>query len=173
MNKLETPPRERLVRWEDHKRIAEAGRGRDGRSLLAAVVAGDLPAPPVAQLVGFSLDEVDEGTAALSMEPQECHYNPLGAVHGGIIATLLDSAMGLAVHSRLAAGRSYTTLEIKVNYLRGVTIETGRVRVTGRVLHFGRQTAMAEASLVDGAGKLCAQASSTCLLFDLPAAKAG
>lgn len=162
--------RERQVRWEDPRRLATAGRGMSGFELLSAVRAGALPPPPVAQLVGFSFDEVGEGRVIMSLIPAEEHYNPLGGVHGGIIATLLDSVMGCAVHSRLPVGRGYTTLEIKVNYLRAITQETGRVRAEGKVLHLGRQMATAEARLVDGPGRLHAHATTTCLVFDLPKA---
>ncbi len=101
------------------------------------------------------------------LRPQESQYNPIGSVHGGIIATVLDSVMGCAVHTKLPVARAYTTLEIKVNYLRGVNRETGPMKAIGRVIHLGRQTAMAEASLWDASGRLSAQASTTCLIFEV------
>jgi uncharacterized protein (TIGR00369 family) len=162
-------PRQKLVRWEDPKDLARAGRAMSGRDHLEAIRAGRLPSPPVAKLVGFTIDEVGDGTVVMSMRPDESHYNPIGAVHGGIVATLLDSVMGCAVQSKLPQGRGYTTLEIKVNYLRAVTDKVPSVRAEGRVLHLGRQTAMAEASLVDADGRLYAQATTTCLVFDMPA----
>lgn len=168
MNVINRPLRERTFAWEDPKALAAAARAMDGRAFLEAIRDGVLPPPPVAQLVGFDLDEVDDGRVVMTMAPEEFHFNPIGSVHGGIVATLLDSAMGLAVHSKLPVGRGYTTLEIKVNYLRGVTVAAGRLRVTGHVVHLGRQTAMAEAHISDSSGKLMAQASTTCLLLDLP-----
>ena len=171
MNFIERPSRERSFAWEDPKALADAGRTMSGRAFLEGIRDGTLPAPPVAQMLGFTLDEVDDGRVALGMLPQEFHFNPIGSVHGGIIATLLDSAMGLAVGSKLTAERGYTTLELKVNYVRGVTVDTGRLRVTGHVVHLGRQTALAEAHLMDASGKLLSQASSTCLLFSFPSAQ--
>jgi uncharacterized protein (TIGR00369 family) len=106
----------------------------------------------------------------MSLLPAEEHYNPIGSVHGGIIATLLDSVMGCAVHSLLPQGRGYTTLEIKVNYLRAVTHATGRITAEGSALHLGRQMATAEARLRDGSDRLYAHATTTCLVFDLPPA---
>jgi uncharacterized protein (TIGR00369 family) len=100
--------------------------------------------------------------------PPEFHYNPLASVHGGIVATLLDSVMGCAVHSKLPRGRGYTTVEIKVNYVRPVTAATGRVRAEGTTIHVGRQIATAEGRLVDAAGRLYAHATTTCLVFALP-----
>jgi uncharacterized protein (TIGR00369 family) len=164
--------RQRTFGWSDPKALVEAGRKMPGLAFLEALKNGDLPPPPVTQLVDFTLAEVEDGRVVAAMQPQEFHFNPIGTVHGGIIATLLDSVMGLAVHSTLDAGRGYTTLEIKVNYLRAVTIKTGPVQAIGRIVHRGRQTAMAEASLIDAAGKLLAQSNTTCLLFDMPAGKA-
>lgn len=160
--------RERLVRWEDPQALAEAGRTMSGRAFLEAIGRGDLPAPPVSQLVDFTFGAVDDGRVEMMLRPHEAQYNPIGSVHGGIIATILDSVMGCAVHSLLPEGRAYTTLEIKVNYLRAITRDTGLMTAVGRVLHLGGRTAMAEASLSDAHGKLYAQASTTCLVFDLP-----
>ncbi|MTJ82945.1 MAG: PaaI family thioesterase [Telmatospirillum sp.] len=156
---------QRLVRWQDPAPMIAAVQEMSGRDFLEAVRDGKVPPPPVTDLVDFVFDEVGDGTVSMVLTPNESHYNPIGAVHGGIIATVLDSVMGCSVHSRLPAGTGYTTLEIKVNYLRGVTRATGPVRATGKVLHLGRQTAMAEAALVDGAGRLLAQATTTCLIF--------
>jgi uncharacterized protein (TIGR00369 family) len=104
----------------------------------------------------------------MRMIPAEYHYNPLGSVHGGILATLLDSVMGCAVHSTLPKGRGYTSLEIKVNYVRAVTGESGELSAEGRMVHGGRRSAVAEGRVVDAKGRLCATASTTCLVFDLP-----
>ena len=161
-------PRERIVHWDDPRALAEAGRAMSGRDFLDAVLRGALPSPPICHLVDFTFERIDDGRVEMVLTPQESQYNPIGSVHGGIIATVLDSAMGCAVHTKLPRGRAYTTLEIKVNYLRGVNRETGPMSAVGWVVHLGRQTAMAEASLCDARGKLFAQASTTCLIFDVP-----
>lgn len=155
----------RVVSWEDPRPLAEAGRGSSGLEFLQRIVAGELPRPPLAALMNFDLVELEEGRAVFVVEPAEYHYNPIGVVHGGLAATLLDSAMGCAVHSTLPAGVGYTTLEIKVNYVRAMTSETGRVRCEAKVIHVGGRTATAEGRLVDQAGKLYAHGSTTCLIL--------
>ncbi len=163
--------RRRAVTWSDPKASAKAGRGLAGIDYLRAMMAGDLPPPPVMELLGIELVSVEEGVVRMALAAGEHLYNPLGSVHGGVAATLLDSVMGCAVHSLLPAGRGYTTLEIKVNYVRAVTDASGRVVGEGRIAHLGRQTAVADARLVDEAGRLYATASTTCLVFDIPGAK--
>ncbi len=140
---------------------------RPGIALLRAMQSGALPPPPIMTLLGFALAEVEEGRAVFAGTPGERHYNPLGTVHGGFAATLLDSCMACAVHSMLPAGTGYTTLEIKVNYVRPLTAETGEVRAEGRALHVGKRSATAEGRLLDGAGRLLAHGSTTCLVFPL------
>ncbi len=161
-------PRERTVAWGDPKAAARAGRTMAGLDFLLAMRDGALPPPPALVLLGIEMAEAEPGRVVMRLAPGEHLYNPLGSVHGGLIATLLDSVMGCAVHSTLPRGRGYTTLEIKVNYLRPVTEATGVVSAEGRVVHAGRQAAVAEARLTDAAGKLYATASTTCLVFDLP-----
>jgi uncharacterized protein (TIGR00369 family) len=161
-------PRERSIHWDDPGALAEAGQTMSGRDFLDAILRGELPSPPICHLVDFTFDRVDDGRVEMVLTPQESQYNPIGSVHGGIIATVLDSVMAAAVQTKLPVGRAYTTLEIKVNYLRGVNRETGPMTAVGSVIHLGRRTAMAEASLSDAGGKLYAQASTTCLLFDVP-----
>ena len=129
---------------------------------------GTIPSPPIAALVGLSLIEVDEGRIVMCLTPAEFHYNPIGSMHGGILATLLDSVMGCAVHSTLPMGRAYTSLEIKVNYVRAVTNASGELSAEGKVVHAGRRSAVAEGRVTDARGRLCATASTTCLIFDLP-----
>ena len=163
--------RERIVRWQDPAPTNQVVGTRAGVDVLRAMKAGELPPPPVAMLVGLEIDEVESGRVVMSIVPDEVHYNPLGTVHGGIIATLLDTVMGCAVHSTLPAGRGYTTLSISVNYIRAVTIATGRVTATGTIEHAGRSTAIARGTLHDAAGKLMATAETTCLMFDAPAAR--
>jgi uncharacterized protein (TIGR00369 family) len=159
--------RTRTFTWQDPAALGKASLSMAGADFLRAIAERRLPPPPIASLFGFDLEEVGEGRAVFGVEPQEFHYNPIGTVHGGLAATLLDSAMGCAVHSLLPEGRAYTTLEIKVNYVRGMNRDTGRVRAIGKVIHFGGKIATAEGSIIDGAGKLYAHATTTCLLIDV------
>lgn len=156
--------RRRVVTWDDPVASLKAARGLGGIDVLRAIEDGDIPPPPVAQLLGLEIDQVSEGLVTFAFEPAEYHYNPLGSVHGGILTTVLDSAMGCAVHSRLRAGLVYATLELKVNFLRPVRVTTGRVRGEGKVVHLGGRVATAEAHLVDEDGGLYAHATSTCLI---------
>nr|WP_217346176.1 PaaI family thioesterase [Noviherbaspirillum sp. L7-7A]MBV0880564.1 PaaI family thioesterase [Noviherbaspirillum sp. L7-7A] len=142
--------------------------GKTGLEIMQSLLRGELPAPPISDTLDFALIEVDYGRAVFQGRPLERHYNPLGTVHGGWFATLLDSALGCAVHTALPAGKSYTTLELKVNMLRALTKKVELVRAEGRTIHVGGQVATAEARLVDAAGKLYAHATTTCLVFDLP-----
>lgn len=121
--------------------------------------------PPIGKTLDFELVEVEEGRAVFEGAPDSRTYNPLGGVHGGYAATLLDSACGIAVHSRMAPGQSYTTLELKISYLRGMTAATGTVRAEGVVVAMGRRVAFAEAKLTDANGKLLATATSTLLVM--------
>jgi uncharacterized protein (TIGR00369 family) len=137
----------------------------DGLSFLKAIVDGKLPAPPITETLGFTLVEVEPGRAVFAGTPEFRHYNPIGVVHGGYACTLLDSALGCSVHSTLAKGERYTTLELKVNLVRAVTSSTGRVTAEGKVIHRGRTVGTAEAHLRDAAGKLYAHATTTCMIF--------
>lgn len=137
----------------------------DGLAQLQALLDGGLKAP-MGQTLGFELVEVERGRVIFEGKPDRSVYNPLGAVHGGYAATLLDSACGIAAHSTLGPNRGHTTLELKVSYLRGLSEDSGTVRATGRVISTGRRVAFAEAELHDGTGRLCATATSTLLLFD-------
>ncbi|GHD20737.1 PaaI family thioesterase [Tianweitania populi] len=139
----------------------------DGLAQLWAMLGAGVPAS-IGETLGFSLVEVDAGRAVFEGQPDRRVYNPIGSVHGGYAATLLDSACGIAAHSQLAADEGYTTLELKVSYLRGLSDKSGRVRAEGRVVSRGRRVVFAEAALVDGAGRLCATATSTLLVFSLP-----
>ena len=137
----------------------------DGLGFLRAIVAGELPMPPIANTLGFTLVEVENGRAVFAGIPEMRHYNPIGVVHGGFTCTLLDSALGCAVHSTLAKGEAYTTLEIKVNLVRAITLETGKVTADARIVYRGRTLGTAEAYLKDAAGKLYAHATTTCMVF--------
>jgi uncharacterized protein (TIGR00369 family) len=141
-------------------------RELSGIDFLRAMIAGDLPAPPIAELMGFTLVEVDEGFARFRGVPGVQHLNPIGSVHGGFAATLLDSALGCAVHTTLPAGVGYSTLELSVNLVRGITPATGAVVAEGRIVHAGRRTATAEARLhAEDGGALLAHATTTCLIL--------
>jgi len=136
-----------------------------GIDALRAIAEGRAPAPPIAVLMNFSITEVEEGRVVFEGEPQEYHYNPIGVVHGGFALTLLDSTLGCAVHSTLPAGVGYTSTDVQTRFIRGITIETGRVRCEATVLHVGRTTAIAEAKLTDRSGKLLAVGTSACAIF--------
>nr|WP_221203758.1 PaaI family thioesterase [Modestobacter versicolor] len=144
---------------------AEAARTSAGLEVLQAMAAGELPAPPVIATLGFTMDSAERGRVQFSFEPAEYHYNPIGSVHGGVYATLLDSATGCAVHSALPAGVGYTSLDLTVKFLRPITVDTGRVRCIGTVTHLGGRTALAEAQLLDGADRLLGTAVSSILVI--------
>jgi uncharacterized protein (TIGR00369 family) len=163
-----TTVRSRTFEWVDPSGNAALVGRRSGLDLLRAMAAGELPPPPVMRLMGMSRFEAEEGRITVEMAPQEFHYNPLGSVHGGVLSTLLDTAAACAVHSTLPAGVGYTTLDLNVKFLRPVTIDSGLLRCEGTVISRGRRTALAEARLTDGAGRLVAHATSSCLLFDIP-----
>lgn len=159
--------RSRTYTWQDPTPTANAARQKSGAELFAAMINGSLPAPPIADTLGFSLTEVGEGTAVFEIDCSEFHYNPIGTVHGGVIATLLDSAMSCAVHTLLPAGSGYTTVEMKVNFVRPILANTGPLRCLGSVVHGGRRIATAEGKLVDASGKLYAHGTTTCLIFSV------
>lgn len=150
---------------------ADQVAGRNGLELMQAMLRGELPYAPIARTLDFLLVSVDEGRAVFQGRPGPGHLNPMGGVHGGWFATLLDSALGCAVHTCMPAGRGYTTAELSLNLVKGLTPRVPRVRAEGRVLHCGRQLATAEARLVGADGTLYAHATTTCLVFDLPAAR--
>jgi uncharacterized protein (TIGR00369 family) len=157
--------RTRTVQWEDPLASARAGGELSGADHLRRILEGSLPPAPFGRLLGFSLAEIGEGTAAFEVDLAEYHYNPIGSVHGGLASTLLDSAMGCAIHTLLPRGRGYVTVELKVNFVRGMTRDTGRVRAVGTVIHLGRRIATAEGKVFDAAGVLHAHATTTCLLL--------
>lgn len=136
-----------------------------GMQQLQAMIDGHLPPAPIADLVGMIDFGGEEGAISVALVPERRHYNPLGTVHGGVISTLLDTAAGCSVHSTLAPGEGYTSLDLTVKFLRAVTEDSGRILAVGRVLSRGRRTALAEATLVDGSGRLVAHATSSCMIF--------
>jgi uncharacterized protein (TIGR00369 family) len=153
------------VSWSDPLAAFEDGKKLAPIEHLRAIRDGRIPDPPIARLLGMRLTRVEPGEAAFELTPAEQHYNPIGVVHGGIAFTLLDSATGCCVQTLCPPGKGYTTLELKVNLVRAVTLQTGTIRATARILHFGSRTATAEGRLEDGAGKLYAHGTSTCLIL--------
>jgi uncharacterized protein (TIGR00369 family) len=157
--------RVRTYAWDDPAAIAAQAPGLSGLEFLRAIMDGTLPPPPIARTLGMALVEVDEGHAVFAFEPQEFHYNPIGAVHGGLALTMIDSATGCAVQSLLPPGVRYTTLETKANFVRAITVDSGAIRCSAEVLHAGRTTATAQARVEDASGRLLAHGSSTMLIL--------
>jgi len=157
--------RSRTITWADPFAIPKATAGKSGLEALREVFGGRVPPPPIAETMGIEGVHVEEGTAVFEGEPAEYLYNPIGVVHGGFAMALLDSAMGCAVHSTLKVGERYTTLEVKTNFVRPITLETGRVRCEGTVIHRGGTIATAEGKLIAiDSGKLLAHGTTTCLI---------
>ncbi|GAA1670375.1 hotdog fold thioesterase [Kribbella yunnanensis] len=167
MTDIQDGPRTRTFSWPDPAVIAARVGTTSGLEMLQALRDGEIPAPPILQLVGATGIEVEEGQVTVFMPAQEYHYNPLGTVHGGVIATLLDTAAGCTVHSTLPAGTGYTSLDLNTRFIKPVTVKSGELRCTGSIISRGRRTAVAEARLVDERGTLLAHATSTCLIFEL------
>ncbi|CAM4097510.1 PaaI family thioesterase [Bordetella muralis] len=173
---------QQIAQWESEEQAVRARlmsadsrpsasiAGKTGMELLQAIFAGELPPAPIGATLDFVPVHIEPGVAVFQGRPQRKHYNPLGSVHGGWFATLLDSAVGCAVHSTLPAGKGYTTLELKVNMVRALSDRVPLVRAEGKVIHAGRQVATAEGRLVGPDGKLYAHATTTCLIFDQPGA---
>ena len=157
--------RTRTITWEDPTEAVQTGKTISGIAYLEALQSGEFPPHPIAVLMGMWITEVSEGRVVFAAEPSESHYNPLGTVHGGVMATLLDSALGCAVQSMLPAGTSYTTLELKVNYLRPITTKTGTVYCEGKIIYVGGRVATAEGRLTDAQGKLYAHGTTTCIIL--------
>ncbi|MGF6240116.1 uncharacterized protein (TIGR00369 family) [Paraburkholderia sp. GAS38] len=142
--------------------------GKTGLEVLQAMLRGEIPYAAIAKTLDFTLMEVSEGVAVFQGTPLAQHLNPLGTIHGGWFATLLDSALGCSVHTMMPPGRGYTTAELSVNYVKALTPRVARVRAQGKVIHCGRQLATAEARLVGPDGTLYAHATTTCLVFEIP-----
>lgn len=142
--------------------------GKSGREILEAMMSGELPYPPMGDTMNIALLEVGDGHAVFQGIPLLQHYNPLGTVHGGWFATLLDSALGCAVQTTLAVGRSYTTVDLSINIVRPASHKTGPLRAVAKIVHLGRQMATAEARIEDEKGKLYAHGTTTCFVFDVP-----
>jgi uncharacterized protein (TIGR00369 family) len=163
--RVSSPERTRTYSWADPLATLAQAAGLSGLEAMRKIVSGDLPPPPIAQTLDFRLVEVDPGRVVFECEPAEFHYNPIGTAHAGLAATLLDSAMGCAFVSTAGAGTAWTTLELKANFTRALTMDTGTVRCTGTVVHPGRTVATTEARIEDAQGRLCAHGTSTILVL--------
>lgn len=159
--------RERTFRWDNPLAGATEAKRLSGAEYFQAIAEGKLPVPPLVHTLDFKAESVERGVAIFSFEPQEFHYNPIGTVHGGVISAILDSAMGCSIHSLLPAGTAYTTLELKVNFLKAITIKSGRLRAVGKVIHSGSRTALVEAQLMDDNNTIYAHGVSTCMIMNL------
>ncbi|GAA2055163.1 PaaI family thioesterase [Nocardiopsis rhodophaea] len=161
-------PRTRTVTWHDPIATAKAGAELSGLDYLRAVAAGELPPAPISRLLGGFTDmTAEKGEVWMSCTPDESVYNPIGLVHGGLVCTLLDSVIGCAVHTTLPAGSAYSSIELKVNYLRPIHANTGAIHARGWVTKPGRRVAFGEGEITDGAGKVLATASGSCLIFEV------
>ncbi|MGD9529344.1 PaaI family thioesterase [Pseudonocardia sp.] len=165
MTSIDDRVHRRSHEWRDPAITAAAARDLDGVTFLRLLAAGELPPAPIATTLGMTLLEVEPGRVVFGLDPADHHYNPIGSVHGGVYATLLDSAAGCAVHSMLPAGVAYTSLDLSVKFLRPLRSGSGTVRCEGTVLHLGARTALAQARLTDGEGRLCAHATSSCVIL--------
>jgi uncharacterized protein (TIGR00369 family) len=161
-------PRSRTVTWYDPLVTAAGGRERSGLETLQAIRDGLLPPAPIGALVQMDVVDVEEGRVEFGCTVDESVYNPIGVVHGGLVCTLLDTVAGCAVHSTLPQGVGYTSIELKVTYLRAVTRDSGRLTAVGTVVKSGRRVAFAEGQVLDAAGRVVATASSSLLVFPLP-----
>lgn len=159
--------RRRTIQWEDPAAAAREGLSRPGMGYLKAIMSGEIARPPMAWTLDFELVEAEEGRAAFECEPKEFHYNPSNHVHGGLALALIDSATGCALHSTLAAGEGFTTVETSTQFVRPMKAGMGKVRCEGRLVHRGRTLARAEAKVVDAEGKLLAYGHSTCMILKL------
>lgn len=158
--------RTRTFSWEDPAQTASAGLEMEGLDYVLAIAEGRMPAPPVARMFGFEIAQVERGRVVFAMEPAEWMCNPLGGVHGGVAATILDSCMGCAVHTTLAAGVGYVTTDLQVRYIRAISPTEDRVLAQGTVVHTGRRTATAEGRLItERGGRLLAHATTGCAIL--------
>ena len=157
--------RDRTYAWDDPRPSAAAARDIDGLTFLQSILDGSLPGPPVARTLDFTPVSVQPGEVVFEFTPAEFHYNPIGSVHGGMLATVCDSACGCAVQSLLPSGSYYTSLDLGVKFLRPVTTASGPMTCEGTVTHIGGRSALAQARLTDAEGKLYAHATSSCMIF--------
>jgi uncharacterized protein (TIGR00369 family) len=159
--------RSKTVTWHEPGPSTAKGLSMSGLDYLRAMATGELPQPPIAGLFGFDITSADPGRVVFTCQPDESAYNPIGAVHGGVVCTLLDSVTGCAIHSTLPQGKGYTSVEIKVNYLKAVRLNSGLLTATGTVVKAGSRVGFAEGVVTDAGGAVVATATSTLLVFDL------
>jgi uncharacterized protein (TIGR00369 family) len=152
---------------EGHVASLDEIKGFSGIEFLRRITTGEVPQPPITKTLGFALVEVAPGFALFTMAPAFRHYNPIGSVHGGVAATLLDSCMSCSIQTHLEKGLGYVTLELKVNMVRAITEETGPIRAEGRSLYVGRRSGTAEGKIIDAKGTLLAHGTTTCMIFPL------
>ena len=157
--------RTKTISWQDPMEGAQKAAGMSGMEYLQAMADGQIPMPPLVHTLDLQAVSFERGQAIFSFIPQEFHYNPIGTVHGGVITSILDSAMGCSLHSLLDAGTAYTTLELKVNFLKAITIKTGKLQAIGKMIHSGNRTALVEGQLIDSNGTIYAHAVSTCMIL--------
>ncbi|MFL9484394.1 PaaI family thioesterase [Chitinophagaceae bacterium LWZ2-11] len=157
--------RSRTIHWQNPHEGALKAKDMSGIEYLEAMSAGVIDLPPLLHTLDFKAEKLERGQVTFSFVPQEFHYNPIGSVHGGVISAILDSAMGCSLHSLLEAGIGYTTLELKVNFLKAVTAKSGELKAVGKVIHLGSRTALTEAQLIDNNNTIYAHGVSTCILL--------
>jgi len=160
------PVDERTYAWVEPAGVLPLLASLPGEDYLRGIGDGTVPPPPIAMTLGFGPLRVEGGEVSVELDPQPFHDNPIGTMHGGVVSALLDTVTGCAVHATLPAGTGYTSLDISVRFVRAITSSTGTIRATGRVVHRGRRTAVAEARLTDTQGRLLASATSTCLVME-------
>lgn len=161
------PERSRTVTWQDPARSAQAGLGMAGIDYIRAMIDGSIPPPPISKLIQMDLTEAEPGRVVFTCTPDESAYNPIGAVHGGLVCTLLDSVAGCALHTTLPQGKGYTSVEIKVSYLKAVRANSGTLTAVGTVVKAGSRVGFTEGVVTDESGAIVATATSTLLVFDL------
>lgn len=162
---MTTPNRERTFQWENPLEGAKQALQMSGLDYLQAMGDGKIPFPPLLHTLDFKPTHLEKGKVIFSFQPQEFHYNPIGSVHGGVISAILDSAMGCTLHSILEAGTGYTTLELKVNFLKAITTRIEELHAVGKIIHSGGRTALVEAQLIDKDNTVYAHGLSTCLIL--------
>ncbi len=162
-----TKDRKRTHEWANPLETAEQAKTMSGFDFLNGILKGEIPPPPIATTLDFHPLSLEEGKVVFEFEPQEFHYNPIGSVHGGVISTVLDTVLGCAIHSKLPQGITYTTLELKINFIKAVTSKSGKMIAEGRLIHLGKSTALVEADLKSETGTLYAHGVSTCIIFKL------
>lgn len=159
--------RNRIYTWENPLQIASKATNLSGFEFIKALYEGEIPPAPILNTLDFKISNLEKGNVIFEFSPQEFHYNPIGSVHGGAITTILDSAIGCSLHSFLAKKAAYTTLDLKINFIRKITENTGVLKTNTKIIHLGKSTALIESDLLDNSGEIYAHAVSTCMIFQL------